>query len=105
MWGGLYIFFFKYVPLTPQVCQALLVIQPASAHHSAGLVKLSLSHFIIRKAAEPSHSLRGKGEKKRDGAVGRLHYSTLAAIYSVSHPKDMNLSDFIVTSVLLSRTV
>lgn len=42
------------------------------------------------------------GEKK---AVGRLHYSTLAAIYSVSHPGDMNLSDFILASVFVRHTV
>ena len=30
-----------------------------------GVVKLSLSHFIIRKAVEPSHSLRGKREEKK----------------------------------------
>lgn len=30
-----------------------------------GVMKLSLSYFIIRKAVDPSHSLRGKKEKKK----------------------------------------
>lgn len=41
---------------------------PAHHHHhggGVGVVKLSLSHFIIRKAVEPSHSLRGKREGKK----------------------------------------
>lgn len=88
---------------TPQVCRALWVIQfQLPLTHSIGLVKLSLSHFIIRKAVEPSRSLRGKrnkedekgggrrkagGVEKKKKAVGRLHYSTLAAIYSSPTPK------------------
>lgn len=41
---------------------------PAHHHHHGGVVgvvKLSLSHFIIRKAVEPSHSLRGKREEEK----------------------------------------